>query len=138
MLYKKIKIYEYKCSYCTYKDNKSIKLSRHKDILKTICKNTCLISKTDPININLTDLQIIFKNLIYYEDKFYDITPLATAITGATLTSTQNSNAVTVTKASHGLDVGEYITFTAVTLPGGGATSFTTANFKKIFFNEKN
>jgi len=71
---------------------------------------------------------------IYYEDKFYDITPLATAITGATLTSTQNSNAVTVTKASHGLDVGEYITFTAVTLPGGGATSFTTANFTDFTF----
>ena len=71
---------------------------------------------------------------IYYEDKFYDITPLATAITGATLTSTQNSNTVTVTKSSHGLDVGEYITFTSVTLPGGGATSFTTANFTDFTF----
>ena len=71
---------------------------------------------------------------IYYEDKFYDVTPLATAITGATLTSTQNSNTITVTKTSHGLDVGEYITFTSVTLPGGGATSFTTANFTDFTF----
>ncbi len=71
---------------------------------------------------------------IYYEDKFYDVTPLATAITGATLTSTQNSNIITVTKTSHGLDVGEYITFTSVTLPGGGATSFTTANFTDFTF----
>jgi hypothetical protein len=71
---------------------------------------------------------------IYYEDKFYDITPLASAITGATLTSTQNSNTVTVTKASHGLDVGEYITFTSVTLPGGGATGYTTANFTDFTF----
>ena len=71
---------------------------------------------------------------IYYEDKFYDIMPLATAITGATLTSTQNSNTITVTKTSHGLDVGEYITFTSVTLPGGGATSFTTANFTDFTF----
>jgi len=71
---------------------------------------------------------------IYYEDKFYDITPLATAITGATLTSTQNSNVVTVTKASHGLDVGEYITFTSVSLPGGGATGFTVANFQDFTF----
>ena len=71
---------------------------------------------------------------IYYEDKFYDITPLATAITGATFTSTQNSNTVTVTKSSHGLDVGEYITFTSVSLPGGGATSFTTANFTDFTF----
>jgi len=71
---------------------------------------------------------------IYYEDKFYDITPLATAITGATFTSTQNSNTVTVTKTSHGLDVGEYITFTSVSLPGGGATGFTTANFTDFTF----
>ncbi len=26
---------------------------------------------------------------IYYEDKFYDVTPLATAVTGATFTSTK-------------------------------------------------
>ena len=71
---------------------------------------------------------------IYYEDKFYDVTPLATAITGATFTSTQNSNVVTVTKASHGLDVGEYITFTSVSLPGGGATGFTVANFQDFTF----
>ncbi len=71
---------------------------------------------------------------IYYEDKFYDITPLGTAITGATFTSTQNSNVVTVTKASHGLDVGEYITFTSVSLPGGGATGFTVANFQDFTF----
>ena len=71
---------------------------------------------------------------IYYEDKFYDITPLATAITGATFTSTQNSNTVTVTKTSHGLDVGEYITLTSVSLPGGGATAFTTANFTDFTF----
>ena len=71
---------------------------------------------------------------IYYEDKFYDVTPLGTAITGATFSSTQNSNAVTVTKASHGLDVGEYITFTSVSLPGGGATGFTVANFQDFTF----
>ena len=71
---------------------------------------------------------------IYYEDKFYDITPLGTAITGATFSSTQNSNVVTVTKASHGLDVGEYITFTSVSLPGGGATGFTVANFQDFTF----
>jgi len=71
---------------------------------------------------------------IYYEDKFYDVTPLATALTGATFTSTQNQNIVTVNKTSHALDVGEYITFTSVTLPGGGATSFTVANFQDFTF----
>jgi len=71
---------------------------------------------------------------IYYEDKFYDITPLATAITSATFTSTNGSTTVTVNKTSHGLDVGEYITFTSVTLPGGGATGFTVADFEDYTF----
>jgi len=71
---------------------------------------------------------------IYYEDKFYDITPLATAITGATFTSTNGSNIVTVNKTTHPLDVGEYITFTAVSLPGGGVTDFTVADFESYTF----
>ena len=71
---------------------------------------------------------------IYYEDKFYDITPLGTAITSATFSSSQNSNVVTVNKTSHGLDVGEYITFTSVSLPGGGATSFTVADFQNFTY----
>ncbi len=71
---------------------------------------------------------------IYYEDKFYDITPLATALTSATFTSTNGSNTVTVNKTSHALDIGEYITFTSVTLPGGGATGFTVADFEDYTF----
>jgi len=71
---------------------------------------------------------------IYYEDKFYDITPLATAITGATFTSTNGSNTVTVNKSSHALDVGEYVTFTSVSLPGGGATGYTTADFQDFTY----
>ena len=71
---------------------------------------------------------------IYYEDKFYDVTPLATAITGATFTSTNGSNTVTVNKSSHALDVGEYITFTSVSLPGGGATGYTTADFQDFTY----
>jgi hypothetical protein len=71
---------------------------------------------------------------IYYEDKFYDVTPLATALTGATFTSTNGSNTVTVNKTSHALDIGEYITFTSVTLPGGGVTGFTVADFEDYTF----
>jgi len=71
---------------------------------------------------------------IYYEDKFYDVTPLATALTGATFTSTNGSNTVTINKTSHALDVGEYVTFTSVTLPGGGATGFTVANFQDLTY----
>jgi|TARA_R100000149_G_C5874579_1_gene138331 hypothetical protein len=59
---------------------------------------------------------------IYYEDAFYDITPLSTAITGATFTSTNGSSTVTVNKATHNLIVGEYVTFTSVTVPGATTT----------------
>ena len=59
---------------------------------------------------------------IYYEDKFYDVTPLATAITGATFTSTNGSDIVTVNKTSHVLEVGDYVTFTSVTVPGQATT----------------
>jgi hypothetical protein len=71
---------------------------------------------------------------IYYEDKFYDITPLSTAITSATFTSTNGSNTVTVNKSTHALDVGEYVTFTSVSLPGGGATGYTTDDFQNFTF----
>lgn len=67
--------------------------------------------------------------LIYYEGQYYDATPLGTAVTGATFTSTNGSATVTVNVTGHGLAVGDYFTFTSVTLPGGGVTSFTTADF---------
>tara|TARA_R100001463_G_scaffold128914_1_gene187596 strand:- start:1260 stop:3179 length:1920 start_codon:yes stop_codon:yes gene_type:complete len=69
---------------------------------------------------------------IYYEDAFYDITPLATAITGATFTSTASSSTITVNKNSHALDVGEYITFTSVTIPG--SSSFVDTDFTNFTF----
>jgi hypothetical protein len=69
---------------------------------------------------------------IYYEDAFYDITPLATAITSATFTSSSSSNIVTVNKLSHGLDVGEYITLSAVTIPG--TSSLVAADFTSFTF----
>ena len=67
--------------------------------------------------------------LIYYEDAFYDVTPLDTGLTGATFTSVNGQPTVTVNKTAHGLVSGDYFLFESVTLPGGGATSFTTANF---------
>ena len=69
---------------------------------------------------------------IYYEDAFYDITPLATAITSATFTSSSSSNIVTVNKVSHGLDVGEYITLSSVTIPG--TSSLVAADFTSFTF----
>jgi hypothetical protein len=70
---------------------------------------------------------------IYYGEQFYDITPLATAITGATFDTFSGLDNVTVNKTSHGLQVGRYITFTAVTPPTGySATDFTTGAFEVL------
>jgi len=69
---------------------------------------------------------------IYYEDAFYDITPLKTAITGATFTSSSSSSTVTVNKSSHGLIVGEYVTFSSVTIPG--TSSFVDTDFTSFTF----
>ena len=66
---------------------------------------------------------------LYYGNDFYDISPLDTAITGFTFTSTNNSATVTVNKTSHGLSAGKYFTFTSVSLPGGGATGYATTDF---------
>jgi hypothetical protein len=68
--------------------------------------------------------------LIYYEDAFYDITPLNTATTGYTFTSTTGSATVTVNRTSHNLAIGDYFIFDSVTLPGGGVTGYTTADFE--------
>jgi hypothetical protein len=66
---------------------------------------------------------------IYYEGSFFDITPLGTALTGATYTSTTSSTTVTINLTSHGLSVGDYIIFTSVTTPGAPTTSYTSADF---------
>jgi len=67
--------------------------------------------------------------VIYYEGSFYDITPLGTALTGATYTSTTSSTTVTINLTAHSLTAGDYIIFTSVTTPGLPTTSFTSASF---------
>ena len=73
---------------------------------------------------------------IYDADSLYDVTPLDTdrQLTACTFTSTTGSRTVTVNKSSHNLEVGEYIIFTSVTLPGGGVTSFVAADFTTNVF----
>ena len=66
---------------------------------------------------------------IYFEGAFYDITPLGTALTACTYTSTTGSATVTINKAGHGLSVGDYIIFTGVTTPGPTTTGYTSASF---------
>ena len=72
---------------------------------------------------------------IYFEGDFYDITPLDTAITGATFTTTNGSATVTVNKPAHGLSVGDLFTFTSVTPPSGAGYTggdFTTNTFMVV------
>ena len=71
---------------------------------------------------------------VYYGDDFYDITPLDTAVTGFTFTSSNGAATVTLNKTSHGILAGEYITFTSVTLPGGGATGYSTGDFQNTTY----
>ena len=73
--------------------------------------------------------------VVYYEGSFYDITPLATAITGCTFTTVNASATVTVNKAAHALEVGDLFTFTSVTPPTGAgysASDFTTNTFQVV------
>jgi hypothetical protein len=66
---------------------------------------------------------------VYYEGAFYDITPLATPITGFTFSSTTGSTTVTLNKVAHGVADGSYIIFTSVTLPTSGETGFSAGQF---------
>jgi hypothetical protein len=72
--------------------------------------------------------------VIYYEGQFYDITPLNSALTSCTYTSTTGSATVTINKAAHNLEVGDYIIFTGVTTPGPTTTSYTSASFTTNVF----
>jgi len=72
--------------------------------------------------------------IIYYEGAFYDITPINADQTGCTFDSTTGSATVTVNLTSHGLVVGDYIKFKSVTLPGGGETGYTAADFQTNVF----
>jgi len=72
---------------------------------------------------------------IYYEGSFYDITPLAAVITGATFTTVSGSPTITVNKIAHGLAEGDYFTFTSVTPPVGAGyvgSDFTTNSFEVV------
>ena len=78
---------------------------------------------------------------LYYEGAFFDITPLDTAITGATFDTNNNSTSVTVNKTTHNLAVGRYITFTSVTPPPGSgyvASDFTAGAFEIVQVNDAN
>lgn len=78
---------------------------------------------------------------LYFGEAFYDITPLDTAITGATFDTNLNSTSVTVNKTGHNLTLGRYITFTSVTPPptsGYVADDFEIGAFEIVQINDAN
>ncbi len=73
---------------------------------------------------------------LFNDNRFYDITPLDTAITGATFTSVSGSTTVTVNKTAHGLANGRYVKFSSVTVPTG--SGYTTTAFEDNTFEIRN
>jgi hypothetical protein len=69
---------------------------------------------------------------ILFDEVFYDITPLGTALTSCTFNTTTGSKTVTVNKVAHNLSVGDLFTFTAVTPPTGFSSGDFTNTFEVI------
>jgi hypothetical protein len=73
--------------------------------------------------------------LLYFEGQVYDITPLKTTLTSATIATTNASPTCTITKSTHGLSVGDIVQLDSVTLPSGTGYSdsdFEDKNFQVI------
>ena len=73
--------------------------------------------------------------LLYFEGQLYDITPLKTTLTSATIATTNASATCTITKSTHGLSVGDIVQLNSVTLPSGtgySASDFEDKNFQVI------
>ena len=66
--------------------------------------------------------------LLYFEGQLFDITPLKTTLTSATIATTNGSPTCTITKNSHNLNVGDIVQLDNVTLPGG--TGYTASQFE--------
>ena len=71
--------------------------------------------------------------LLYFEGQLFDITPLATAITGATFTFNGTTTVTLTTSSDHGINVGDIIRLSSTTLPGS-TTGVTTATFDDTNF----
>ena len=71
--------------------------------------------------------------IIYFEGQFFDVSPLSTAITGATFTFNATTTVTLTTSAAHNLNVGDIIRLTSASLPGG-TTGVTTATFDDTNF----
>ena len=73
--------------------------------------------------------------LVYFEGQLFDVTPLKTSITGATLSTNSTTTVTITTSAAHGINVGDIVLFDSVTLPSGtgfSASDFEDKNFQVI------
>ena len=66
--------------------------------------------------------------LIYFEGQLYDVTPIKTTLTSATIATTSGSPTCTITKSTHNLAVGDIVQLDSVTLPGG--TGYSNSDFE--------
>jgi len=66
--------------------------------------------------------------LVYFEGQLFDITPLKTSITGATLSTNSTTTVTITTSAAHNISEGDIVLFDNVTLPGG--TGFSASDFE--------
>ena len=75
--------------------------------------------------------------LVYFEGQLFDITPLKTNITGATLSTNSTTTVTITTSAAHNINEGDIVLFDSVTLPGGtgfSASDFEDKTFKLLLF----
>ena len=71
--------------------------------------------------------------LIYFEGQLYDITPIRTTLSGATIATTNTSAVCTITTGTdHGLIVGDIVLLDNVTLPAG--TGYSDSDFEDKLF----
>ena len=71
--------------------------------------------------------------LIYFEGQLYDITPVRTTLSSATIATTDTSNVCTITTGSaHGLVAGDIVLLDNVTLPVG--TGYVDSDFEDKLF----
>jgi hypothetical protein len=71
--------------------------------------------------------------IIYFEGQLYDITPIRTTLSAATIATTNTSAVCEITTGtSHGLIVGDIVLLENVTLPGG--TGYSDSDFEGKLF----
>ena len=70
--------------------------------------------------------------IVYFEGQFFDVTPLASSISGATFTFNGTTTITITTSAAHNSEDGDIILFDSVTLPGG--TGLNASDFEDKLF----